>query len=75
LAGNAVGGCTQSYRMYSVQAMVSGAVLANDPLAAQVAPIVDKNGDGNVCYKPYPNGVHNNGAGGNFTDNTSGPHS
>ena len=78
LAGNAVGGCTNSYQEYSygdVSTTYPDVVSATgDILAGTVAPIVDGNHDGLICYKPYPNGSHNNGAGGNLVDNTSGPH-
>lgn len=80
LAGNAIGGCTNSYQEYSYGSVLDPAPYPDildatgDALAGQIAPIVDGNGDYLVCYKPYQNGYHNNGAGGNLVDNTSGPH-
>jgi len=68
LAGNAVGGCTQSYTLYADDAVPGG------PVAVAVADVVDTNGDGFICYKPYPNGDHH-GHGGNLVDNNAAPHS
>lgn len=77
-AGNAIGGCTSSYQEYSYGGVTSPSpdivAATGDALAGQVAPAVDQNGDNLICYKSYPNGFHNNGAGGNLVDNTSGPH-
>lgn len=67
LAGNSVGGCTQSYTKYADDAVPGG------PVAVAVAAAVDTNGDGFICYKPYPNGDHN-GHGGNLVDNNAAPH-
>jgi hypothetical protein len=47
--------------------------LPDADLALAVFDAVDANGDGTVCYRPYPNGSHN-GHYGNFVDNTAAPH-
>ena len=78
-AGNAIGGCTNSYQEYSYDDPTSAypdiLESTGDVIAEQIAPVVDGNHDYLICYKPYPNGQHNNGTGGNLVDNTSGPHS
>lgn len=66
-----VGTCTSSYTALTYDEV---GTLPDGPLAQQVFPVVNANGDELVCYKPYPNGSHN-GHYGNFVDNTAAPHS
>lgn len=69
-AANPVGTCTSSYTALTFAQV---GMLPDGPLAQQVFPLINKNGDAFVCYKPYKNGPHN-GHFGNFTDNTAAPH-
>ncbi|HEV7147966.1 MAG TPA: hypothetical protein VGN48_13320 [Pedococcus sp.] len=67
-AGPPVGTCTSSYTLYSYDQLI-----AIDPGAASIFSVVDSNGDGYVCFKPYTNGPHN-GHLGNLVDNKAAPH-
>lgn len=63
-----VGSCTSSYGLYSYDQLV-----AFDPAAQAIFSVIDTNGDGYVCFKPYVNGPHN-GHLGNLVDNKAAPH-
>jgi len=47
--------------------------LAFDPDAQAIFSVIDTNGDGVICFKPYPNGDHN-GHLGNLVDDKAAPH-
>jgi hypothetical protein len=61
------GTCTSSYSPYTY------AQLAFDPDAQAIFALIDTNGDGIICFKPYPNGPHN-GHAGNLVDDKAAPH-
>ena len=63
-----VGTCTSSYTLYSERQLVK-----IDPGVADIFDVIDTNGNGYICFKPYPNGDHN-GHGGNLVDDKSGSH-
>lgn len=48
--------------------------LPDADLALAAFSIVDRNGDGLVCYREYPNAPHHGGHYGNFIDNNAAPH-
>jgi hypothetical protein len=58
---------------YSTLTRADVAQLPDADLALAIFGAVDKNGDGLVCYKQYPNPPHQGGHFGNFTDNTANP--
>jgi hypothetical protein len=62
-----IGTCTQSYAPYTIDE------LAFDPAAQDIFPVIDTNGDGIICFKPYPNGPHA-GHFGNLVDDKAAPH-
>jgi hypothetical protein len=62
-----VGTCTQSYGAFTYDG------LAFDPAAQAIFAALDVNGDGIVCFKPYPNGPHA-GHAGNLVDDKAAPH-
>lgn len=66
-AGTPTGSCTSSYDSYSYDG------LAFDPAAQAIFTVIDANGDGYVCFKPYPNGPHA-GHDGNLVDDKAAPH-
>ena len=63
------GTCTDSYTPYTEEQLV-----AIDPAVASIFGVIDTNGNGVICFKPYPNGPHH-GHGGNLVDDKSAPHS
>jgi len=63
-----IGTCTQSY------APETFGDLAFDPAAQDIFSVIDTNGDGVICFKPYPNGDHA-GHAGNLVDDKAAPHS
>ncbi len=69
-ASSPAGTCTSSYTELTYD---QAGMLPDGAQAQAVFNLVNKNGDGYVCYKPYPNGPHN-GHFGNFVDNTAAPH-
>ena len=66
-AATPTGSCTSSYDRYSYDD------LAFDPDAQAIFTVIDTNGDGFVCFKPYPNGPHA-GHYGNLVDDKAAPH-
>ena len=67
-AATPVGSCTNSYTAYTYSE------LAFDPDAQAIFSVIDANGDGIICFKPYPNGPHNSHLG-NLVDDKAAPHS
>jgi len=68
IAGTPSGTCTNSYSPYTYDQ------LAFDPDAQAIFSVIDSNGDGVICFKPYPNGPHS-GHAGNLVDDKAAPHS
>jgi hypothetical protein len=66
-ADTPVGTCTNSYSPNTYEQ------LAFDPDAQAIFSVIDANGDGVICFKPYPNGDHN-GHLGNLVDDKAAPH-
>jgi hypothetical protein len=62
-----VGTCTNSYGAYTY------AELSFDPDAQAIFSVLDSNGNGVICFKPYPNGSHA-GHLGNLVDDKAAPH-
>jgi hypothetical protein len=67
-AGTPTGTCTSSYKPYTL-----GELAAFDPAIRDIFSVVDTNGNGIICFKPYPNGSHN-GHEGNVVDDKAAPH-
>ena len=67
-AGTPSGTCTSSYTAYTLDELAKV-----DPAVQDIFSVVDSNGDGSVCFKPYPNGPHA-GHLGNLVDNKAAPH-
>ena len=64
-----VGTCTKSYAPYTFAELA-----AIDPaLTTTLFSAVDANGNGIICFKPYPNGDHH-GHLGNLTDDRARSH-
>lgn len=69
VADTPVGTCTNSYASTTYQQLA-----AQDPaLTPSLFALIDSNGDGLVCFKPYPNGPHH-GHLGNLVDDKAAPH-
>lgn len=66
-AATPIGTCTKSYTAETYDA------LAFDPAAQAIFTVIDANGNGTICFKPYPNGPHA-GHAGNLVDDTAAPH-
>lgn len=66
-AATPTGTCTSSYKAYTF------GQLSFDQAAQAIFPVLDANGDGLVCFKPYPNGDHA-GHAGNLVDDKAAPH-
>jgi hypothetical protein len=64
-----VGTCTSSYQLYDEPSLA-----AIDPAVADIFDVIDTNGNGHICFKPYPNGDHA-GHAGNLVDDKAGPKS
>ncbi|TML08526.1 MAG: hypothetical protein E6G41_02000 [Actinobacteria bacterium] len=65
-----VGECTQSY-----SPLTRSQWLDISPDAGDVFDNVNHNGDSIICFKYYPNGLHQDIYTGNLIDNTAAPHS
>jgi hypothetical protein len=64
-----VGECTQSYAPLTLTDW-----LGISPDGTDVFNQVDHNVDGVICFKYYPNGLHQDIYSGNLVDNMSAPH-
>jgi hypothetical protein len=74
-AATPVGTCTKSYQPYlRDQFAALGATPDQQQLFAAIFDAVNKNGDAIVCFKFYPNGLHDIHSG-NLVDNNAAPHS
>ena len=67
-ADTPTGTCTNSYQPYDETTLV-----AIDPAAGAIFSVIDTNGDGTICFKPYQNGPHA-GHEGNLVDDKAAPH-
>ncbi|HLX86958.1 MAG TPA: hypothetical protein VKR22_00650 [Acidimicrobiales bacterium] len=66
-AATPVGTCPDSYAAYTYDQ------LSFDPSAQAIFAVIDANGDGLVCFKPYPNGSHHDHDA-NLVDDKAAPH-
>ncbi|HEX4673565.1 MAG TPA: hypothetical protein VH279_14910 [Solirubrobacteraceae bacterium] len=64
-----VGECTQSYSRYTLDDWLD---ISSD---SNVFQEVNHNGDDFICFKSYPNGLHQDIYLGNLIDNMAAPHS
>lgn len=71
IAATPVGTCTESYTP-----MTFDQLSPSDPaLTPALFATIDSNGDGVICFKPYPNGPHGAvGHLGNLVDDKAAPH-
>jgi hypothetical protein len=67
IASTPAGTCTSSYTLSSYDDLYF------DPAAQAIFSVIDANGDGFICFKPYPNGEHH-GHAGNLVDDKAAPH-
>jgi hypothetical protein len=67
-AGTPSGTCTSSYTAYTLKELAKF-----DPAIQEIFSVIDTNGNGIICFKPYPNGPHA-GHEGNVVDDKAAPH-
>jgi len=69
VAGTPSGTCTDSYAPYTYDQLST----FDSGLTPALFSVIDSNADGIICFKAYPNGLHN-GHAGNLVDDKAAPH-